>query len=225
MSEKKEKKCNRCLETKPLEDFYKRNKGSGVYPYTICKKCWVKRCEESRKNFGHYSSTKRKARDKVRSAVYQGKIKRLPCEKCGDPNSEAHHEDYSKPLEVVFLCKKHHNELHRSKTSNVITTQALKGERELDEIQISRDDGSFKICELSNKYLRRKLKSHLRQSNINLLEAMLEAVGEDKERNKDLENDPFHPVNSYRVGYNTAKSEIRATLTQALQELKENQDE
>jgi hypothetical protein len=35
-----------------------------------------------------------------------------PCEKCENPKSERHHDDYSKPKEVRWLCKKHHMEQH-----------------------------------------------------------------------------------------------------------------
>ncbi len=37
-----------------------------------------------------------------------------PCSVCGTTeNVEKHHPDYSKPFEVVFLCRPHHRELHR----------------------------------------------------------------------------------------------------------------
>ena len=52
------------------------------------------------------------ARDKVRYAVRNGKLKRLPCEKCGTEPSQAHHTDYSKPLKVNWLCRTHHQEWH-----------------------------------------------------------------------------------------------------------------
>jgi hypothetical protein len=51
---------------------------------------------------------KRKAKQAVNNAVYRGKLLKTPCRDCGDPNSEGHHEDYSKPLEVIWLCRKHH---------------------------------------------------------------------------------------------------------------------
>jgi hypothetical protein len=41
-------------------------------------------------------------------------IKRGNCEICDIPNAHAHHEDYSKPFEVRWLCRKHHRELHQS---------------------------------------------------------------------------------------------------------------
>jgi hypothetical protein len=37
-----------------------------------------------------------------------GKIKRMSCEVCGNPNADAHHEDYKKVFEVKWLCKPHH---------------------------------------------------------------------------------------------------------------------
>jgi hypothetical protein len=55
---------------------------------------------------------KRKAHGKVSSAIRSGKIVRQPCIVCGEPNSEAHHEDYSRPLFITWLCTKHHNERH-----------------------------------------------------------------------------------------------------------------
>jgi hypothetical protein len=42
------------------------------------------------------------------------KNKYQPCEICGaNFNIEKHHEDYSKPFDVRYLCKIHHLDLHR----------------------------------------------------------------------------------------------------------------
>lgn len=56
---------------------------------------------------------KRHARITFGNAVRDGKIVRKPCEVCGDHKSEGHHPDYSKPLEVRWLCNKHHRDQHR----------------------------------------------------------------------------------------------------------------
>ena len=45
--------------------------------------------------------------------VEKGIIQRLPCVKCGNVNSQGHHPDYSKPLEVIWLCQAHHTEEHK----------------------------------------------------------------------------------------------------------------
>lgn len=55
---------------------------------------------------------KNKARHVSKHAIRKGRLVRLPCEKCGEPKTEAHHDDYSKPLEVRWLCRKHHVEIH-----------------------------------------------------------------------------------------------------------------
>ena len=53
------------------------------------------------------------ARWAAHHAVASGKLVRVPC-KCGEPKSEAHHPDYSKPLEVLWLCRPCHNEEHKA---------------------------------------------------------------------------------------------------------------
>jgi len=59
-------------------------------------------------------TVKEAARSKVQKAVLSGKLIKTPCIKCGDSLSEGHHTDYSKPLEVLWLCRKHHMEMHNS---------------------------------------------------------------------------------------------------------------
>jgi len=54
---------------------------------------------------------KNHARQCVSHAIRTGKMTRKPCEKCGE-RAQAHHDDYSKPLEVMWLCPKHHGERH-----------------------------------------------------------------------------------------------------------------
>lgn len=56
---------------------------------------------------------KQAVRRKLRHAVDKGVLTRLPCEVCGEVISEGHHEDYNKPLEVKWLCRKHHKEVHK----------------------------------------------------------------------------------------------------------------
>ena len=46
-------------------------------------------------------------------AIKLGELVKQPCERCGSLDVEGHHEDYSKPLEIKWLCIEHHNERHR----------------------------------------------------------------------------------------------------------------
>jgi len=45
-------------------------------------------------------------------AIREGKLKQIPCVVCRNPKSEAHHEDYSKPLDVIWLCRRCHRAWH-----------------------------------------------------------------------------------------------------------------
>jgi ribosomal protein S27AE len=56
---------------------------------------------------------KEKARNAVRHAIDHGRLTRQPCEICGAATVEAHHDDYARPLDVRWLCRRHHGHAHR----------------------------------------------------------------------------------------------------------------
>lgn len=55
---------------------------------------------------------KARARGAVGQAIRMGRLTRQPCQVCGEAMSEAHHEDYSRPLAVEWLCRWHHAQRH-----------------------------------------------------------------------------------------------------------------
>lgn len=54
-----------------------------------------------------------KARTKLNHYLRDNHIQRQPCEVCGKKTAEAHHDDYSNPLVVRWLCFEHHREWHK----------------------------------------------------------------------------------------------------------------
>ena len=73
------------------------------------KKSHLKANEKWRRN----NREKQKAHALVANAINKGLLEKGPCEECGFLIVEGHHDDYSKPLEVRWLCVKHHNEHHK----------------------------------------------------------------------------------------------------------------
>jgi hypothetical protein len=75
---------------------------------------------------------KKKARAIADDAVKKGLIQRKPCEVCGAHRAQAHHDDYSKPLDVVWLCSTHHAERHvwLNDQKRIAKALALKDQRE-----------------------------------------------------------------------------------------------
>ncbi len=49
----------------------------------------------------------------VSNAVRDGRMSREPCFICGNPDTQGHHPDYDRVYDVVWLCTKHHGEVHR----------------------------------------------------------------------------------------------------------------
>lgn len=56
------------------------------------------------------------ARWAVRRAVASGSLAKGSCETCGSAVTHGHHDDYTAPLSVRWLCPKHHREWHRHNT-------------------------------------------------------------------------------------------------------------
>jgi len=56
---------------------------------------------------------KAEARKIYKYALKTGKLVREPCRVCGALEVDGHHEDYYKPLEVVWLCRTHHAQAHK----------------------------------------------------------------------------------------------------------------
>lgn len=119
--------CSRCKNEKSINEFYKNPVArGGVESYCIsCKADYYKNRRESKKLLSFKqvaphqkfwlaeNKLKKKAHQKVAYAIQTGELVRQPCEKCGTTEHVVgHHEDYNKPLEVVWLCKHHHKERH-----------------------------------------------------------------------------------------------------------------
>ena len=51
---------------------------------------------------------KRRARRLLAYAVEKGVMVRQPCDRCGAVKVDGHHHDYSKPLDVRWLCRRCH---------------------------------------------------------------------------------------------------------------------
>ena len=71
---------------------------------------------ESKAAWRKRNPEKASAHRKVSRAIKAGKLVRQPCEVCQSLETHAHHDDYSKPLDVRWLCPDHHGKtriLHR----------------------------------------------------------------------------------------------------------------
>jgi len=116
------KKCGFCGKTKPKSEFSLNNtRPSGLQGR--CKTCFTEsyaiwrtknRERYNQKQYAHMRKfpERTKARGVVRHAIQSGALVKKPCEECGEIKVHAHHEDYSQPLLVNWLCIKHHEEIH-----------------------------------------------------------------------------------------------------------------
>lgn len=75
-----------------------------------CYRCHAKSVRDYRRTHQLTSEQRMKmnARSYLHVYIKRGVVSRKPCVLCGTFPAEPHHTDYSKPLQVVWLCKFHH---------------------------------------------------------------------------------------------------------------------
>lgn len=129
------KVCTKCGVDKPLTEFNRDGKAlDGLR--TRCRECvraqsagwrarhpdaWRTYMEAHRTEYAAYARqhklrhpTKRAAREALHYAVVVGRVIRpSTCPACGRTGRiEGHHDDYSRPLDVQWLCSRCHKALH-----------------------------------------------------------------------------------------------------------------
>ena len=134
------KKCFKCHTEKPLEEFYKHPKMADGH-VNKCKECnkndvtanrnkniekiraydrergkipeRIKANTETTRAWREEDKRRSRAHSAVSYAIRSGLLVRLPCIRCGEEKSLAHHEDYDKPLDVMWLCQPCHKQRHK----------------------------------------------------------------------------------------------------------------
>lgn len=136
------KVCRQCRVGQPLSAFYEHAEMADGH-LNICKECVKARVRKHRRENDHVreydlrrhrENPRRREKAKVilnrwrrntpgadsahchvTRAIRDGRLTREPCVVCGTCNRlHAHHEDYAKPLDVIWLCVRHHR-LHHAK--------------------------------------------------------------------------------------------------------------
>ena len=135
------KTCMKCHETKSIVDYYKHDKMADGH-LNKCKECTKLDNRKNRwSNINYYREYDRKrvsrvnkenqreykkeyaikypkeckARSIVANCIKRGELTRPShCQGCGDKcKPHGHHEDYSKPLDLVWLCHPCHMFIHK----------------------------------------------------------------------------------------------------------------
>lgn len=91
--------------------LYRRASPSGARWCLLCS-----RAASARRYRRNSSSIQQRAWSATKYAILNGTLIRQPCEVCGatTPTVHAHHDDYRKPLDVRWLCFRHHVRRHHS---------------------------------------------------------------------------------------------------------------
>lgn len=122
-------KCSHCKKVTPKNHLIayskKVNLKGELVSYFMCRECnriRAKKYRHTKQGHIRFRKTLKKstlkffskqlARQKLYRALKNNLIKRKKCW-CGETKVFGHHNDYSKSLEVIWLCRTHHANLHQ----------------------------------------------------------------------------------------------------------------
>lgn len=112
-------KANRLVR---VDQYRERDKARAMLPHRVEMRARYRSTEAGKeavrrgaRAWDNRNPLKKAATTAVNNAIRDGRLTRQPCEQCGAV-AQAHHDDYSKPLEVRWLCTKHHREWHKHNT-------------------------------------------------------------------------------------------------------------
>lgn len=130
------KKRSRKHRTDNLETVKAYDRERGRKPERLARNRFYRKTEHGKKvmrkahaKYKVNNPEKVKVHKFVGNAIRDGHLTPKPCEVCGcdDRKIEAHHANYKKPLEVIWLCEEHHKILHREfKKYRYVTVDILK---------------------------------------------------------------------------------------------------
>jgi len=102
-----------------------------------------------------FSEIRKQTRNKTRQLVIDGKIKKKNCLICNCKEVVAHHEDYSNPFNIIWLCEKHHKEYHQKIIKLFNNTLEWNDDRltkNLQPILQKKRDNKLKTIKISSKH-------------------------------------------------------------------------
>ena len=105
-------KCKLCTKDDVSKNYHKNKEH-----YTRYDKERYASDPKRRRAVESRSKEKKKASSMINVRVQRGTMTRGSCEICGKERACGHHEDYAKPLDVVWLCYRHHAQLHGGRFS------------------------------------------------------------------------------------------------------------
>lgn len=127
MSEHAARTCTDCGMSKAVTEFY-RNRKLQCGIRATCHDCQRLRNRAYRRAWRIGNKHKQRAHTKVRKAVNNGTLPVEPCVVCGNHDAQAHHRDYGRPYDIVWLCPKHHSAVHNGDPA-VVAAVAAQPER------------------------------------------------------------------------------------------------